>query len=46
MQSFLVGVYNKIPDSVRDKLVEMVVVDGCTHHQRSLSHSIAQVQYR
>ena len=27
MASYLEGTYNKIPDSIRDKLVEMVVVD-------------------
>ncbi len=27
MTSYLAGTYNKIPDSVRDRLVESVVVD-------------------
>ena len=27
MASYLEGTYNKIPDHIRDKLVEMVVVD-------------------
>lgn len=40
MQTYLVGAYNKIPDSVREKLVEMVVVDKHTIKEASLALSL------
>ena len=33
MQNFLSGTYNKIPDSIRDKLVELIVVENLTIKQ-------------
>jgi transposase len=50
MQTFLVGAYNKIPNSVRDRLVEMVVVEGHSIKEASialnLKYSTAKTIYK
>jgi hypothetical protein len=36
MQSYLEGSYNKIPDSIRDRLVELIVVEHMTIKEAAL----------
>jgi transposase len=50
MQSYLEGAYNKIPDQVRDKLVELVVVENLTIKDAAtvlkLKYSTAKTIYK
>jgi transposase len=50
MTSYLDGTYNKIPDTVRDKLVELVVIDHMTikeaAHQLKIKYPTAKTIYK
>jgi hypothetical protein len=50
MTSYLEGTYNKIPDSIRDRLVEMVVVDRRSikeaANELKLKYSTAKTIYK
>jgi len=50
MTSYLEGTYNKIPDNIRDRLVEMVVVDRNSikeaANELKLKYSTAKTIYK
>ena len=50
MQSYLAGAYNRIPDSVRERLVELIVVEKNSIKQASialnLKYSTAKTIYK
>ena len=50
MESYLEGSYNKIPNSIRDRLVEMVVIDKTSIKEAAtvlkLKYSTAKTIYK